>query len=241
VDEIRQLGISKATAYRVLGLKIKSGEVSLLEETRKDGTGRTVFALASTTLPATNELVRIALTKLKSNNGLVREQALLDLRVLSKNPRIVDNKTLSHLISQAKTEPSLAILEILTNQAIHAQKDQDAHTIEVLQAFIPTATSIAINTAKPVEVREQALRFLQLTADFDTLSELAIKIVAESNDPALTTPTPTQFAIDVQTLCAKAARLTKYRSKIYDLLLKDGPVVTRAQQILTLSREPPFL
>jgi len=97
----------------------------------------------------------------------------------SKNPRIVDNKTLSHLISIAKTEPSLAILESLANQAIHAQKDQDGHTIEVLQAFIPTATSIAINTAKPIEAREQALRFLQLTADFDALSELAIKIVAE--------------------------------------------------------------
>jgi Fe2+ or Zn2+ uptake regulation protein len=241
VDEIRQLGISKATAYRVLSIKMKSGEVTLLEESQKDGNVRTVFALASTTLPATNALVREALTKLKSNNDLVREQALLDLRLLSKNPRIVDNKTLSHLISIAETEPSLAILEILANQAIHAQKDQDGHTIEVLQTFIPTATSVAKDTGKPPEVREQALRFLQLTANFDKLSELAIEIISQTKDPALTTSTPTQFASDIQSICVRAARLAKYRSKIYDLLLKEGAVVTRAQQILNLSREPPFL
>lgn len=238
MDEIIHLGIPRATAYRDLGLLLDSGEVTRLEND-ENGNVRLVYALTSATPPANDEPVQEALARLKSGNTLVREQALLDLESISKKSRILGAKTLLLLISRAKTEPRY--LEILANQAIHAQKDRDGHTIEVLQAFNPTATSIAIDTAKPVGVREQALRFLQLTTDFDTLSELAIKIVAEPKDLALTASNPTQFAIDIQTLCAKAARITKYRSKIYDLLLKDGPVVTRAQQILTLSREPLFL
>jgi hypothetical protein len=240
VDDIIHLGISRATSYRDLGVLLKSGEVTQSENI-DNGNVRVVYALTSATPPANDEPVREALARLKSGNTLVREQALFDLESISKKSRIMDTKTLLLLISQAKTEPSYSMLEILAHQAIHAQKDQDAHTIEVLHAFIPTATSVAINTAKSIEAREQALRFLQLTADFDTLSELAIKIVAEPKDSALTASNPTQFAIDIQTLCAKAARLTKYRSKIYDLLLKEAAVVTRAQQILTLSREPPFL
>lgn len=238
VDEIIHLGISRATTYRDLDLLLKSREVVPFDSEK----GLRVYALASATPPANDEPVQEAMARLKSSNSLVREHALLDLKSISKNSRITSSKTLQLLLSLAKTNPSIQMLEVLAHQAIHAQKHQDTQTIEVLQAFIPTATSLAINPAKALEVREQALRFLQVTADFDTLSELAIEITAEPKDPAQKTPNPTQFAIEIQSLSAKAARITKYRRKIYDLLLNDDTdIVARAQQILNLSREPPFL
>ena len=162
-----------------------------------------------------------------------------DLTELSKKAKI--GKSLRELIVLGESNPTI-VLEILANQAIHAQKDQDASTIEVLRNFMSTAIAIVMDRAKPLEDREQALRFLQLTAGFDTLSDLAVKVATTTGDPALTSPNPTQFGINIQSICVNAARFPKYRSKFYDLLLSNQPEITnRAEQILNLSREPPFI
>ena len=239
IDELMKTGISRATAYRDLGLLLKTGDVIQQQIVDKD-TVRVIYALTSATLPADDELVDQALERVKSDNPLVKKEALSDLRILSAKARIIHSKSLHQLIFLGKSDPTI-VLEILAKQAIHAQKDQDTSTIEVLRTFMPTAIAIVTDTAKSPEDREQALRFLQLTADFDPLSDLAVRVTGRTGDPALTPPNPTQFGIVIQSICVNAARFPKYRSKFYDLLLsKHSEVVTRAQQILNLSRQPPF-
>jgi hypothetical protein len=235
----RGLGISRATAYRNLRLLLTSREV-VQQQIVEEGEVQFTYRLTSATLPADDALVRLALERMKSKEPKVKLQAFRDLTVLSKKTRI-DRNSHNELIILGKSNPTVELLEILANQAVHAQKDQDAATIEALRSFMPTAITIAANKAKPATEREQALRFLQLTADFDTLSDLAVKIISTPGDPALKVSNQTQFGIDIQSICVNAARFPKYRSKFYDLLLSNQPEVAhRAQSILNLSLEPPF-
>jgi hypothetical protein len=238
IEELMDLGISRATTYRDLGVLSKSGEV-VQQPVVEKGSVRFTYILTSATPPADDERVLVAMKGVKSENPKVKQHAYRDLTELSKKARI--GKSLRELMVLGESNPTI-VLEILANQAIHAQKDQDASTIEVLRNFMPTAIAIVMDRAKPMEDREQALRFLQLTADFDTLSDLAIKVTRTTGDPALTSLNPTQFGINIQSICVNAARFPKYRSKFYDLLLSNQSEITnRVEQILNLSREPPFI
>ena len=236
IDEIRQLGIAKATCYRVLGQMERTGEVS-----HDNGGTRTMYVLKTGTLPATPEMLNEAMNQAKSTNAKVRAEALKDLKILSRESRI-DNPTLKYLTSMAETELNLTLLEVLTYQAVHAKKDENTQVIKALQSLIPKVSKTAADTGAEVELREQALLFLQLTTDLNQLTELAIRIIADASDPALTPANPTQFGIIAQNICVDAARHSTYRSKVYDLLLsKNDTVVKRAQKILSLSRERPFI
>ena len=191
--------------------------------------------LKTGTLPATPDVLNEAMSRVKLAKVNVRLEALRDLKVLSRESRI-DNPTLKHLISMAETELSLTLLEVLTYQAVHAKKDENTQVIKALETLIPKVSKIAANTRAEVNLREQALLFLQLTADFNQLAELAITIIAEPSDSALPPAKPTQFGVITQNICVDAARRGTYRSKIYDLLLSENDtVVKRAQEILSLS------
>lgn len=235
---IRQ--VPRATAYRDIRLLEKSGEVTQVEEGDDQGNLRVLYSLKDTTLSLSDDMVHEILTQLRSTSKVVRDEALRDIMEISKKRRIIDEDILTYLITKADTKSSDTIMAILVSQAVHATKHGDAAIMELLRSFTPKALVIVKNATKPDSEREEALRFLQLTADFDDISNLAIEITSKSSDPALKpSQQPTQFAIIVQSICVRAARLTVFRSKIYDLLLSDdASVVTRAQQILSLSREP---
>ena len=141
IDEIRQLGIAKATCYRVLGQMEKAGEVSQVEISGNGGT-RTVYVLRTGTLPATPDVLNEVMNRVRSPNANVRAEALKDLKVLSREYRI-DNLPLKHLISLAETEPKLTLLEVLTYQAVHAKKDENTQVIKALQTLIPKVSKIA--------------------------------------------------------------------------------------------------
>src|SRR5208282_502841 len=214
--------VPRATAYRDIRLMEKSGEVTRVEEGNGQGNLQVLYSLKDATLSLSDEMVHEILTRLRSTSKVVRDEALRDIMEISKKRRIIDEDTITYLITKADAKSSDMIMAILVQQAVHATKHGDADTIQLLRSFTPKALAIVKNTTKPDPEREQALRFLQLTADFDYISNLAIEITSKPRDPALTpSQQPTQFAIIIQSLCVRAARLTLYRSKIYDLLLSD--------------------
>ena len=224
--------------YRHLRILSDSGKVSQVQKV--DGkTVRVEYRLTSA--PPTVDLarVRLILEKIEARNQKVRDEALMDLRSLSRNARLPNRETFERLISIARKNRDAILLEALAYQAVQAQKVQDTTTLKLLGTFQPVASAIVRDIGAEAEAREQALRILQLTADFDTLSDLAVKVTGTAGDNAQSPSKPSQFGIVIQSICVNAARFPEYRSKIYDLLLSSDPdVVTRAQKILGLSREP---
>src|SRR5208283_1223455 len=155
IDEIRQIGIAKATCYRVLGQMEKAGEISQVESTANGG-ARTMYMLNTGTLPATPDVLNEAMNRVKLTNENVRLEALRDLKVLSRESRI-DNPTLKYLTSLAETELNLTLLEVLTYQAVHAKKDENTQVIKALRVLVPQVSKVVADRRAEVKLREQAL------------------------------------------------------------------------------------
>jgi predicted transcriptional regulator len=239
VEELQQSGIPRASAYRDLKRMIKLNQVTKLEGRDRRGRQTVLYALTEVALPSSPEMIDELFQRIGSKEPRFRNNAVDDLRVICKDRRIADPQQLNHLVRLAQATPEIGLLEILNFQAILAIKSDDLNMLRVLRGFKDTAEKAVRDRERSGEERYQALRFLQLTMEFDELSEIAMKIISTPNDPALSSAQPTQLASVLQSICISASRLTGFRKRIYDLLLSgDESTSSMAQRILQLSRQP---
>ena len=72
IEELMDLGISRATTYRDLGVLSKSGEV-VQQPIVEEGSVRFTYILTSATPPADDERVLVAMKGVKSENPKVKQ------------------------------------------------------------------------------------------------------------------------------------------------------------------------
>lgn len=256
VEELIADGIPKATAYYDIKRLVESGEVVPLEEAH----GRTRYCLISGTILPSKRIFRLIAEKLADENPKVVEQAAADLEELSKHAVIEDKELISQIAHSLETsKPDPTFLQILRHQSSLLKSRR---RLQVYGSCVRAAARLVADRKQPVDLREDALAFLQIM-DYELLADLAFEVISEHDEAlegvATISPStkkspgdkqpkskrlqgPTQFGFMIQGICVAFAKQEKWRRKLYDLIShNDSTIAERAESLLQQSRHAPII
>jgi hypothetical protein len=254
VEELIREGIPKATAYYDVKRLVNNGEVVPLEGAH----GRTRYCLVQGTILPDKGNFRLVAEKLGDRNQKVVEQAAADLEELSKHAVIEDKELIIQIAKNLDIKnPNPIFLQVLRHQSNLAKSKPG---LQVYTRCVGPAARLVADRKQPVNVREDALAFLQIMGN-ETLPDLAFKVISEhdraleglattsaNKSPGDKQPTskgpqgPTQFGIMIQGICVAFAKQEKWRRKLYDLIShNDSTIAERAESLLQQSRHAPII
>ncbi len=232
IEDLISAGIPRSSAFYAVRRLVENGEANRIE-----GVDHIPRYMLTTLVPDQKNLQLIT-EKMNDSNKEVAEQALNDLDELSKLVRIDSTSLVTRIVERFLTHPD-QLSTVVRRQASFAKEAHDNETLQQYKKCVLTMRKLASDPKEKIQVREDALLFLQVMND-EKLPDLAFDMILKHDD-ALDGNT-TQFAIVVESICIALARSERWRRKLYDLIgVKDETIKERVKRVLQQSRRPPIL